>query len=168
MIQQYRDIIQETLTTLISGHESGHERTIPFVNAVKVAQQWQTENPDWLVCGSLALMASGHMLKVDVSDIDFVSNRCPNQIHYNGNIYPKSNEGHPYYHFEPANRICLFVFPTETHQIKVEPRRFHGLKLQNIENVLYWKKIFNRKKDREDLVNINSINNILPDNLFEI
>jgi len=45
-------------------------------------------------------------------------------------------------------------------ELKIEHGTFQGLHLQKIEDVLYWKRQFNRDKDLVDLQ--------LPDELFEI
>jgi hypothetical protein len=174
----YRDIIAETMTTLEEAEDERyekHERLIPFEFAIRRALRWQKDHPTWYVCGSVALMAAGHIYKGDVSDIDFVTNEFPGSYYqpYKGKyVHPKPGDKPfpPYYHYEPAGaggQICLFVFHGPHDRIVYESNYYHGLKLQSIADVLKWKRLFNRQKDKADL-NLMSSLNVLPDELFEI
>ena len=55
-----------------------------YGDAVEMAQSYQTKHPEWLVCGSLALMLAGHMRPRRLSDIDFATKYFP--------PFPNSND----------------------------------------------------------------------------
>ena len=44
-----------------------------YGSAVALAQSYQAKHPEWLVCGSLALMLAGYMKVRRLSDIDFAT-----------------------------------------------------------------------------------------------
>jgi len=137
-----------------------------YGNAVDLARSYQTKYPEWLVCGSLALMLSGHMAVRRLSDIDFVTRdffsipkfeRLYRTEYKALNMPPEKDI--KYYHVSSNDGWCLFVHQNVTHA----PGFYQHLRLQNIQEVLYWKRIFNREKDRVDLSS-----QYLPEELFEI
>jgi len=137
-----------------------------YREAVAVARQQQRKFPRWYVCGSLALMVAGHIPIRRMADVDF----CTSDVfisargggipglhratfHLNLTDHEKN-----YYHLaDEKEGWCLFIHK----ELKIEHGTFQGLHLQKIEDVLYWKRQFNRDKDLVDL-------QLLPDELFEI
>jgi len=152
-IQQIEKIITNEL------YEERHERDVPFLTAYKMAESLLIKNPGWYLAGSLALMISGEIRRDQVSDIDFVSNNFPDSSFYARAYYPQY-PGTTYYHYKCGDRIDLFVHKKP---IRCQLTAFDCLRLQNIDDVLKWKQIFNREKDKLDLSAIN-----LEDSLFEI
>ena len=155
---------------------SKHDRDIPFRTAYEMADSLLIKHPEWYLAGSLALMISGEIRRGQVSDIDFASNNHPwtstfrrnsitgmfasNGLPQMAMAYYPQYPGTPYYHYKYGDRIDLFVHKKP---IRCQLTAFDCLRLQNIDDVLKWKQIFNREKDKLDLSAIN-----LEDSLFEI
>jgi len=139
-----------------------HVRKICYDDAIALAVEYQVKNPEWLLCGSLALMISGYLNSGAVSDIDFATNTFPKQMYTNSTKYRKAELGfNSYYHLEVDEVVDLFV---HDRPVISSRRRFqHGLRTQRIEHIFKWKKHFNRDKDKNDLMQIH-----LPESLFEI
>ncbi len=136
-----------------------------YGDAVALAQSLQTKHPEWLVCGSLALMLSGYLPVRQLSDIDFATrdfssiprfNRMYSTEYKNQMTSPGLSA--KYYHVSSKDGWCLFVHQNVSHAAGF----YQHLRLQNIGEVLLWKKLFNREKDRDDL------KSHLPEELFEI
>lgn len=95
----------------------------------------QKKYPKRLLCGSVALMMYGVMDKRSGGDIDFVA--FENKIVPNEHLSLKCSS--PYKH-------CLFLGA----YIK-EGETIDGVRLQDIDQIIFWKKSYGRKKDIKDL-----------------
>jgi hypothetical protein len=132
-----------------------------YGSAIDLARTLQAKHPEWLVCGSLALMLGGYMKVRRLSDIDFATphfSSIPKFERLYRTEY-KNDASEKYYHVSSGEGWDLFVHDEITHQ----PGFYHNLRLQNIQEVLHWKRIFNREKDQIDLAG-----QYLPEELFEI
>ena len=140
-----------------------HERKICYDDARAIAIEIQVNHPEWLVCGSLALMLCGYLKTADVSDVDFVTNSFPEPLPDYSYKYNKSPHKNlcSYYHVEYKEFVDLFIHPRPV--FSELGKTYRGLRIQKIEDVLYWKNHFNRDKDKSDLLQIH-----LDDSLFEI
>jgi len=150
------------MADMIEAKYKDRPRKISFNAAFTIARCLQRENRDWLLCGSLALMVANVIRRGFVSDIDFVSNTFPRREINKGAMTSHYNKAGNYYHYEIRHNVDLFI-----HNKKVfsDPRLFlTGVRLQNLADVIFWKNQYNRKKDQEDLSQIDH----LPDILFEI
>lgn len=143
------------------------ERNIKYDDAFDIAYKHQKQYPDRILCGSVALMISRKIPMGPVSDIDFVSNSFPAQNLRCSGKYQKHENGSHFYHFELDSNIDLFVTDK---RIKLQaPVAYWGIAIQSIEDILYWKGLFNRDKDRDDLLAMSmSLAMSLEDDLFEI
>ena len=143
-----------------------HVRKICYKDAIAIALQHQICNPEWFVCGSLALMLSGITKAGDVSDVDFVTNTFPKRVQFYTTKYHKhielseGNQWCSYYHCEYSEFVDLFI---HSQPVSIETYKYRGLHIQNIQDVIKWKRHFNRDKDKTDLSQI-----YLPESLFEI
>jgi hypothetical protein len=143
-----------------------HQRILAFDEALVYARRYQLDADNhgstWLLCGSLALMAAGSMPMGYVSDIDFVTNSFPMFFPIrdeNGCCYDKSGM---YYHYEFEYDVTVDLF-VHKNTVFQQPGKYYGMCLQRISDMLFWKNKYNRKKDRNDLIQIH-----LNDELFEI
>jgi len=153
--RDYPDIVREM--TMIRKYHIHIDHDFSYREAVAVARQQQRRFPRWYVCGSLALMVAGHIPIRRMSDIDFCT-RDFSRIPGMHRARYKTNHEKNYYHLaDEKEGWCLFIHK----ELKIEHGTFQGLHLQKIEDVLYWKRQFNRDKDLVDL-------QLLPDELFEI
>jgi hypothetical protein len=103
-----------------------------IINKVKEIQR---RYPKRLLCGSVALMLYGVMDKRDGGDLDFAA--------YEKKIIPKEHLSlkcnKPYKH-------CLFLGSFVKKGEKIE-----GVNLQDLDQIIYWKKSYGRQKDKKDL-----------------
>jgi hypothetical protein len=95
----------------------------------------QKKYPKRLLCGSVALMLYGVMDKRSGGDIDFVA--FENKIVPNEHLSLKCSSPHKH---------CLFLGA----YIK-EGETIDGVRLQDIDQIIFWKKSYGRKKDIKDL-----------------
>jgi hypothetical protein len=118
---------------------SGLGSAIAFatVSAIAFATVIQNKYSKRLVCGSLALMLYEAIPKRRIGDLDFVSY----EKNVKDNKYVSLKCSNPYKH-------CLFL----SSSVK-EGETIHGLKLQNLDQIIYWKKKFGRERDLKDLEN---------------
>jgi len=133
------------------------DHAFTYREAVAVARTLQITYPRWHLCGSLALMVTGHIPIRRMSDIDFCTDDVLSIPGMHRARY-KTNHDENYYHVADEEAgWCLFIH----RKLRIEHGTFQGLRLQKIEDILYWKRQFNRDKDLVDL-------NLLEDELFEI
>jgi len=104
-------------------------------SAVAFATVIQNKFPRRLLCGSLALMLYEAIPKRKIGDLDFVS--------YEVNV--KDDEVVSLKCSTP-HKHCLFL----SSSVK-EGETIHGLKLQNLDQMIYWKKKYGRERDLKDL-----------------
>lgn len=106
-------------------------------SAIAFSTAIQTRFPRRLLCGSLALILYAAIPKRRIGDLDFVSY----EVNVKDNEYVSLKCSNPHKH-------CLFL----SSSVK-EGETIHGLKLQNLDQIIYWKKKFGRERDLKDLEN---------------
>lgn len=132
------------------------------VNTIDKIRAFQKQHPEALLCGSAALILSDMMPYREIHDVDFVINkRHFDQLSYMmAKTNPYDNEEEDGY-ISYSNMIGsiefnLLVFDNN---IKLKEKTITlpqgDIKCQEINDILYWKRKYNRLKDKEDLENIN-------------
>ena len=123
----------------------------------------QRANPELLLCGSIALILAGVMPPREIGDFDFAINRkhfssLQNFTHFSQDAYPTNvDDNYMSYHGYWKSRpfICginLLVFDNEiTLQHEVVTYKGQQFLIQKADDILYWKKQYNRDKDIKDL-----------------
>lgn len=111
--------------------------SIGLRSAITFAINIQNKFPRRLLCGSLALILYTAIPERRIGDLDFVS--------YEVNV--KDDEVVSLKCSTP-HKHCLFL----SSSVK-EGETIHGLKLQNLDQIIYWKKKFGRERDLKDLEN---------------
>ena len=130
-----------------------------FPEALYYTLNIRRDNPNYLLCGSVALILAGKLPVRDVHDIDFVTNErfvnVSELLSLCDDYGPKENEGYTCYNihnFDGVHGVWdynLFVFPdsvklgVDTLSIKVN--------MQNMDDIINWKTKYNRPKDKKDL-----------------
>lgn len=109
--------------------------TIGLATAFENARRVQKRFPKKLVCGGLALFLYGVIKRNTFSDIDFVA--------FEKNVIPKEYIS---LKCSKPNNHCLFL----TADVK-EGKTIEGLKLQDLDQIIYWKTQFGRPRDKKDL-----------------
>ena len=138
--RELRRMVEMEVTEHVDDYPNDEEEEkIPsgLGSAVAFATVIQNKFPRRLVCGSLALMLYEAIPKRRIGDLDFVS-------------YEKNVKDNEYVSLKCSNphKHCLFL----SSSVK-EGETIHGLKLQNLDQIIYWKKKFGRERDLKDLEN---------------
>jgi len=126
----------------------------------------QQDNPNFLLCGSCALILNGLLENRDVSDIDFVTNHISIQdckLSLVKDTYSDLNKEDGYMSFSCHSisngydyKINVLVFE-DTIELNSENLSFlniFNIKQQKLEDIINWKEKYNRPKDIMDLENI--------------
>lgn len=119
----------EKITDSINQIFNGHKFMI------RRARRIQQENPRKLLCGSLALILYEAIPDRSVGDLDFVM--MEKRIVPNETICLK---------LESPSKHCLFLSSSPRKGKTIE-----GLHLQDLEQIIHWKRRYGRKKDLRDL-----------------
>lgn len=114
---------------------SKKKKELSYIDAMTKARAIQERHPKRLLCGGLALRLYGVLKRDKFSDLDFVTYEW--RVVDNEVISMTSSQ--PYLH-------CLFL----SAEVE-EGKTIHGLKLQNLKQILYWKQRYGRDKDKKDL-----------------
>lgn len=142
---------------------------IPYKIAIEFTKIIQGLNPDYVPCGSLALMVAGLLPKGEVHDLDFASPKFVKAPSTNIRQTSRAirNQQAPYicYGFEykvdcMSFHYDVFYYPECEDGITVD-----GIKMQSLEQILHWKRRFNRPKDQEML---SKIDNALDDLILDL
>jgi hypothetical protein len=131
------------------------KKPIKYEYALALAKLKMKECPDLMLSGSLALILAGAIPKRDVSDIDFTiqntklynlkTERNSSRLDYNYNNYRCLTvindliDNDVYYNVFVHNKWSL------------RAQYIDGIKVQHIDDIIKYKKQFNRDKDKEDL-----------------
>lgn len=134
-----------------------------YQEALNKAREIIKSNPEFILCGSLALMFQKVLPIRDIGDLDFVcfretfkSNHLLTRLNENDtetNVYVRVNKGYLCYELDidTTTHYNIFVFDkTEDIKFKV----VDGLMVQTSDQILKYKKAYNREKDQADLNNI--------------
>ena len=123
----------------------------------------QNKNPELFLCGSAALILAGYLDERVISDIDFVlrakdlkaiigvsglrKDRYPNDV----------QDGYSSWHCSYKHcTINLLAFDDDNTSFDTETITHSGktIEVQKVDDILRWKKKYNRSKDIKDLNNI--------------
>ena len=135
---------------------------IPYNIAIMLARFIQGQNPHFKLCGSLALMLHGLLLKDKVHDLDFDTSQCVK--------VPKdcmqTKQTSRSIRNQEYNYICYgFTYKVDCLSIKYDVFYYpelecgitvDGLQLQSAEQIIFFKRQFNRPKDQEMLSKIDT------------
>ncbi len=136
--------------------------SIPYNIAIVLAKFIQERNPNFELCGSLALMLYGLLPKGEVHDLDFASAKCVTK--------PKdckqTKQTSRSIRNQRSNYIC-YGFKYEVDCLSIHYDVFYypelesgatvdGLKLQSADQIIFFKRQFNRPKDKEMLSKIDT------------
>lgn len=124
--------------------------------ALSIAKQIQAGRPDYLLCGSVALILWGAIPERKVLDIDFVcpaDKFNPEGLSLYGGYGPSDFGGYLCYKVQTDNAVKGFYYNVFVHDpsVVIKNDEINGVKIQSIDQILFWKKKFNRAKDRTDL-----------------
>lgn len=137
----FRDFRDMEVTEHVDDYPKEEEEikkvTIGLGSAITFATNIQNKFNKRLLCGSLALILYEAIPKRRIGDLDFIS--------YEQNV--KENEFVSLKCSTP-HKHCLFLSST----VK-EGETIHGLKLQDLDQMIYWKRKFGRERDLKDLKN---------------
>lgn len=148
-----------------------------FEDALEKAKEIQKEHPEYILCGSLALMISGYIPKRDVGDIDFIAQKpltskdFPKAMAETKDVvYVKINAGYLCYevpftmtkesefHTECiASHYNVFVYDEGVKGIN-HFTNMYGFLQEDSEQILAWKRLYGREKDLADLHSLNMDN----------
>ena len=137
-----------------------------MIDYAYVVEELQKIFPQLVLCGSVALMLQGLLDRKNPGDIDFVlrENEIPiirglREDKYIGNDKYRS------FHLDYIKcgknyKLNLLVFVNAT-VINTEVVNYQGINLtmQKVDDILFWKRDYNRQKDRDDLDNV--ANNVI-------
>jgi hypothetical protein len=129
----------------------------------------QKENPQMILCGSVALIVASVLDERQVADVDFTAHRNYfGKMKLGGLIkddpYKDAEEdGYTSYHkilYLSSKRLPLNVLihedPDAFITIKTVEYKGRSFLIQKVDDILCWKKKYNRDKDLKDLDNIAS------------
>ncbi len=139
---------------------------IPFDIALVLTKLVQDYYPDYRICGSMALMLADLLPKGEVHDLDFATRKCVTSTHKRINQTSRSirNKNAPYicYGFQYRADSLTFNYDVFYYPDLEDGPIIDGFKLQSIDQIIYWKRQFNRPKDKEMLSKIQDrLDNIL-------
>lgn len=109
-----------------------------------------------MLCGSVALIHAKAIPDRPVLDIDFV---CPPHLFdatgldLYGGYGPQEYEGYTCYKVQHDKEIEGFYYNVFVHDasVVIKGEEVDGVLIQSVDQILFWKKKFNRSKDLKDL-----------------
>lgn len=143
-----------------------------------VVLEIQKEDPELLLCGSLALMFAKKLDSRPANDIDFVVNqryieKLISILDLDRDRYPeiKADDDYDSYHGSYFYDGDIYLINVLAFKDNITLNKqyinydFERLKIQDIDTILHYKAKYNRTKDVEDLNNIanNEIESILAE-----
>lgn len=127
-------------------------------SAACLAEKIVKLRPYYILCGSLGLLLRGAIPKRDVHDLDFI---CPKaefdkikptlQLYGGDERYVIENDGYKCYKVSGDGRFYYNVFVFDNDSDYEYNEVYSGMKCQTTEQMLKYKKEYNREKDRKDL-----------------
>ncbi len=125
---------------------------IEYSYALQIAKLIIKNNPNYVLCGSTALILSKTMPKRKVNDLDFC---CPSELfklgtkQTYGDYGPMKNEGYLCYKITGDKGFYYNVFVHDK-KFDLKITTVDGVKIQDPQQILKFKKEYNRTKDKED------------------
>jgi hypothetical protein len=123
-----------------------------YSEALTLAKGIQQQNPNYILCGSVALILLGKLQERDVGDLDFC---CPREFFAEEKMvsetsYPPKENGGEYLCYKVVKDSGYYnVFIHSNLELKLT--EIDGIKCQDSEQILHFKKLYNREKDQKDL-----------------
>lgn len=130
---------------------------------LQLIKEMQSRYTNFVLSGSVALIASGALDNRPVSDIDIVLHkRCLPKFTMFSNLkidknYPDSGDGYISYHAtykEMEINLLVYNNDREIRNTWTDVPNIGKIKHQKLEDIINWKKKYNRPKDLKDLENI--------------
>ncbi len=125
--------------------------------ALSIAKKIIKKNPKLILCGSLSLILAKKIQDRDIHDLDFCCHKEDFDESYflrMCNYGPQENNGYKCYCVNSDiayDRSPLF-YNIFVHDKKIKTQKTSlGFLTQDISEILFWKKKFNREKDIKDL-----------------
>lgn len=136
-----------------------------FPEALYYALKIRRKYPDFALCGSVALILAGKIPPRNVSDIDFVTTKSGAK-RSGINLEEKSDDsyttviekdGYKCYVLKDDStyKYNLFVFDDDA-DLRIKNNKIE-IKMQDSEQILAWKKKYNRPKDKSDIRNVRAV-----------
>lgn len=129
------DVTDEFVERYNERKDKSHGPILHLTEAMRKTRKIQKRWPKRYLCGGLALYLYGVIKRDKFSDIDFVS--FEENVVDNECVSLECSK--PYKH-------CLFLSPDVEMGSVVE-----GIRLQKLDQIIYWKMRYNRPKDQKDL-----------------
>lgn len=130
-----------------------------LAHSIKWAKVFQDRYPNVAICGSLALMCAGLLPERWVGDVDFVVSRSyfDEKLFKDLDMYEAykaaENDNYDSYYIYTNNmKFNALVFDDDV-ELNYEEVKVGDTTLlcQKMDDILYWKEKYNRKKDIRDL-----------------
>lgn len=124
--------------------------------ALYIAKQIMSGRPDYLLCGSVALILGNAIPERKVLDLDFVcpaDKFDPTGLSLYGDYGPSVFDGYLCYKVQTDNAVKGFYYNVFVHDpsVVIKTQTVNGINCQSIDQIMFWKKKFNRPKDKTDL-----------------
>lgn len=124
-----------------------------YEQALKIAKKVMNRHPDYILCGSVALILAGVLPERDVGDVDFIvpkdnfTKTMIEDLAYKGTNIKMGYKAY-------IERIAMFehynIFMFDNTE-KIKTKVIGGLTIQDPENILKFKNLYARDKDLKDL-----------------
>lgn len=127
-----------------------------FVDMMEIAKCIMKKNPDYYLCGSLALIWAKRIKPREVNDIDFIVNINkfnPYRMHVDED-YVIENDGYTCYKTSGDKDGFYYNVFVHDDSSKIKAKLINGIKCQDTDQILHYKKVYGRAKDNYDLRNL--------------
>lgn len=124
--------------------------------ATNLVKDILVKRPDYILCGSTALMLAGKLPERKIGDLDFI---CPSHkfdptgLALYGDYEPHVNDGYTCYKVSGDGEFYYNVFvhdPATVIQVQIEK----DILMQSVDQILKWKEKYSRHKDLNDFIAI--------------
>ena len=127
-------------------------------NAIYYAKEIIKMHPQYLLCGSTALIIGGKIPSRDVHDLDFCCGIS--HIHEVKPLRFLRDDGYHIHHYDGYDTYKIDVDGPYNYYYNVfvhkDPKYLYaqivnGIQCQSLDQILFWKKSFGRSKDKKDM-----------------
>jgi hypothetical protein len=142
-----------------------------IADIIRIVTYLQKQEPNALLCGSVALYFADLLPYRNFGDIDFVINRK----HFNTEDLPyrkdkyaginRKRDKYESYHLDyyRMGKDVSINFLVHDDDVQLNEQTIKTIKCQSVDDILHWKRKYNRPKDKQDLKKIQ----IQIDSIFE-
>ncbi len=123
-----------------------------YEQALAIARQIICRNPDYILCGSVALILAKVIPERDVSDVDFLSNKDEfkaESLQMTNYSIGENDAYKTYKIMQPNTHYYHNVFVHDKPQTLTQV--IDGITIQHVDEILKYKKQYGRTKDLDDL-----------------